>query len=189
MGDRCTGHCCRAFTLNYDPESLRKMYTFEDGSPVPITPNSNSQVPDMVIYLGRHKDPPNGEPMRNSGVLFEHWYTCKHLSAEGNCGNYENRPPLCRDFPYKTPCPYSACDWQPETRPDVELRVLTKKLPRRVLTKYEVAEASIESIDLHVSFTAPAHRVDEGDGQALLRAEEVLPGAHDDAPHGERDHR
>ena len=37
-------------------------------------------------------------------------YTCKYWD-EGTmlCKNYENRPSMCRKFPYEEPCPYG-CD-------------------------------------------------------------------------------
>ena len=41
-------------------------------------------------------------------------YSCKHWNRETrNCMDYENRPSMCRRFPYGTPCPYIAkgCTW------------------------------------------------------------------------------
>lgn len=126
MGDRCTGHCCKAFTLPYDPKELREKTLagkFSDG---------DEKVADMVIYLGFAELPPNGPAHHNTHGLPDHWYTCKNLTPEGNCAIYEDRPRLCRDFPYKAPCPYPACEWHPELRPDVKV---SKLVPLKMLKK------------------------------------------------------
>jgi len=36
-------------------------------------------------------------------------FTCKHLGANGDCGIYEKRPRMCREFPGPEPCPYRNC--------------------------------------------------------------------------------
>jgi Fe-S-cluster containining protein len=36
-----------------------------------------------------------------------HLYMCKHWDEETRlCNDYENRPPMCRTFPYGKPCRY-----------------------------------------------------------------------------------
>ena len=71
MADRCTGHCCRRFSLPMSPRELRRRAdTLTDGP----------QVRDMVIYLGyqrtgkQHRDYPESWAKEK-----RHYYTCKKL--------------------------------------------------------------------------------------------------------------
>jgi Fe-S-cluster containining protein len=87
---RCTGHCCRAFSLEYPEKTVREEAAKE-----------NSFIPDvktiaeMLIPLGVFR----GQEL----------FTCKHLSQTGNCTIYETRPKMCRDFPGPDPCKYKNC--------------------------------------------------------------------------------
>jgi Fe-S-cluster containining protein len=61
------------------------------------------QVAEMVIYQRPHE---SGE-----GYM----YTCKHFDEEtNNCTNYENRPRMCRDYPYGGVCSYEGCTMSKE---------------------------------------------------------------------------
>jgi len=90
---RCTGHCCRDFSLPFSPGELRRRVIFEgllDGE----------QIADMVIYLGWR------------ACVFKkdgHRYTCRHLINGRDCGIYETRPVMCRDYPYGGRCKYEGC--------------------------------------------------------------------------------
>lgn len=98
MTDRCTGHCCRRFTLPFTPTGiLQRRSQMEDGD----------LVADMVIPIGFSCDAPSGE------VLGEPcwWYTCCHLLPSGDCAIYESRPEVCRSYPYGSPCKYPGCTW------------------------------------------------------------------------------
>ncbi|MCM2322164.1 MAG: YkgJ family cysteine cluster protein [Oligoflexia bacterium] len=96
MGDRCTGHCCRGFALE---KSLEEVWAdFDRWKRDPST----STVPDVYLIA------PMLIPLRK---IREEWlYTCKHLHKSGDCGIYERRPRMCRDFPgEKQPCPFPIC--------------------------------------------------------------------------------
>ena len=57
------------------------------------------QISDMVIYLAP------AQP----GML-GHFYSCKNLSATGDCSVYGTRPAMCREFPYDgKQCPFKGC--------------------------------------------------------------------------------
>lgn len=116
MGDRCTGHCCRAFNLPYAPnELLDGAQRFGDGE----------YIADMVIYLGLCDALPDRKPALDSTgqVAMAHFYTCRHLDEDtGNCTAYETRPKLCSEYPYGKRCEYSACTWdEARNAPDVTL--------------------------------------------------------------------
>lgn len=38
-------------------------------------------------------------------------YSCVHLDGDGDCGIYDRRPAMCRDYPYGRRCEYSGCAW------------------------------------------------------------------------------
>lgn len=116
MSGRCTGHCCRGFTLPRTPDALRDFEGFlgRRGDDVFV-------VADMAVFLGRI-------PMRDALVTayarhrnlihgdaddfgIDLW-TCRHFDqSSGNCGIYDRRPRMCRDFPYGDPCPFADCGW------------------------------------------------------------------------------
>ncbi len=121
MGSRCTGDCCRVFTLPYGPRELaERVGRIQDGE----------QIAAMVRHLASGTSPPTGSPTPHDG-LEHHWYTCSNLGPDNDCAAYTTRPAMCRDFPYNAPCPYPACALEPETRPHVPLRVLTWKTNAR----------------------------------------------------------
>lgn len=116
MGDRCTGHCCRAFYLPWGPDRLKQQLKEIDEGRSFVTstgPQSDAhaefrQVAEMVIYIGFQKNPDNKDPNQQPG----HYYTCKNYDGEkGQCKIYETRPNMCRNYPYASPCGYSSCTW------------------------------------------------------------------------------
>lgn len=134
MGDRCTGHCCRAFTLPKSPEDIRKMVE-EDRL------NDGPFILDMLIYLGLFDVNPAG------GVLDEpwHYFTCRHLdTATGNCTVYEQRPHLCRNYPNDKACEFPGCTWDavrpsPLGPPDVMMKELRRKARYKSVPSYCIA--------------------------------------------------
>lgn len=106
---RCTGQCCKEFPLSYGPEELRERCkprpaldilriskpTFLDMAPI----QDGEIIADMVIYLGwrRWKLADINDEMKAQPKM--HFYTCKHLQDDGNCGIYDKRPRMCRDYP------------------------------------------------------------------------------------------
>lgn len=39
----------------------------------------------------------------------QHWYGCRHIQLNGDCGNYENRPSMCRSYPDGRACNFEGC--------------------------------------------------------------------------------
>lgn len=111
MADRCTGRCCRDFIIRRSPEEIQEQARTAE----PRWKKEFTKIAEMVIPL----------PHRN-GFYSEYHYTCKHYDANtNNCMDYENRPEMCRNYPYGDPCGFDECEWNPESpKPDVKLRRL-----------------------------------------------------------------
>jgi Fe-S-cluster containining protein len=93
---RCTGHCCRGFSLEHPHAKVMEEYrNWQAGS------SEQGLIPDigtigaMLVPLGTFR----GQEL----------FTCRHLGSKGNCQIYETRPKMCRDFPGPNPCPYRNC--------------------------------------------------------------------------------
>ncbi len=120
MGDRCTGQCCRAFFLPYSPEALDALAARQPDE-------ETLQVHGMVVHLGLFDVNPAG----GLNPVPCHYYTCKHFDEpSGNCGIYETRPKMCRDFPYGKPCPFPDCGWDDVVAGDFEVEVPVSKFLR-----------------------------------------------------------
>ena len=93
---RCTGHCCRGFSLEHPHSVVKEEFARWQADPASATliPNIDF-IADMLVPLGTFR----GQEL----------FTCKHLSKEGNCTAYEQRPKMCRDFPGPNPCAYRNC--------------------------------------------------------------------------------
>ena len=131
MSDRCTGHCCRDFTLPYSPDELWQSYNaflaMRNGEvPVqvgdilyrsqPRIPQDIHLIAPMVTYLG-HYDTPASQNTVPEVMRLEHHYTCKHYdAATHNCTIYDIRPAMCREYPYGHGCNYAACTWESQRR-------------------------------------------------------------------------
>lgn len=109
MSNTCAGACCAVFPMHLGQA------TFTNGRE--LRPD-NEYILDMLIPLTRRQalarsrrlgypDPPNYGP--KYGL-----FTCKHWDEETRlCGDYENRPAMCRDYPYGRPCE-RGCGYQVE---------------------------------------------------------------------------
>ncbi|MDQ7818704.1 MAG: YkgJ family cysteine cluster protein [Melioribacteraceae bacterium] len=124
---RCTGHCCKDFTLAYSPEELKKEFDETLSKNRKILKQIKDRekrydetisymksdiylVPQMVIHLASIEVNCNGE----LHPLTLHHYTCtNHDPVTGNCKIYEARPRMCSNFPYydhpNGECPYKGC--------------------------------------------------------------------------------
>lgn len=102
LEQRCTGHCCQAFTLPYSPAELRVMLTDQAGVE---RCEDHDTVARMVIPI---QQPDYGETKGPSGRAL-YWYTCRHLQNNGDCAIYLERPRMCRDYPYGERCPVPGC--------------------------------------------------------------------------------
>lgn len=130
MSDRCSGHCCRVFFL---PRTPAELHAWRDGTTTVNGSTAEAEfIADMVIPLYESKagDP---SPITKKPQPQDAWYyTCRHRLPNGNCGVYEARPSLCRDYPYGGPCEYPGCTWASATE-------ATRRHPPDVRAKDEVA--------------------------------------------------
>lgn len=111
---RCTGHCCRRFSLPLTIEEIQIenekaliwVQAGRTGARPRFDPEEIQKVASMVI--------PTDDP---------YLFNCKHHNAEtGDCMNYENRPELCRDYPYGRACNFAACTWEEARNPPINIR-------------------------------------------------------------------
>lgn len=129
---RCTGHCCRSFPLNHTIEQLRA-YAADTSKG---NASEAGQIADMLIPLGARDD---GREM----------FTCRHHDTEtGDCRIYEDRPRMCRDYPYGRSCEHSECT-------AVDLVQLRIEREPEVLAAEVAAEMAMERCK---PMMAPEHR-------------------------------
>jgi hypothetical protein len=94
---RCTGHCCKSFWLPLSPMEILFQNKLAHLGKSKWNQKDMLKVAEMVIYQ---------RPNERGGYR----YTCKHWDvSSGNCLNYENRPTMCRDYPYGKECKYKDC--------------------------------------------------------------------------------
>lgn len=93
---RCTGDCCRCFSLEIPVAELEADYARFQQDPGSAKIPQVEIIANMLIPLGR--------------VRGQDLFTCKHLGPSGDCTIYETRPQMCRDFPGPAPCPYRNCN-------------------------------------------------------------------------------
>lgn len=129
-GDRCTGDCCRRFYLPYSPQELDDWYgrwlaALAEGKAGDDT--EIHLIAPMVRFVGlgpgpafradesiESYDPVVAEKTDEDGTVvaatpLHHYYTCVNLGPTGDCGIYERRPRMCREYPYSRPCQYAGC--------------------------------------------------------------------------------
>lgn len=113
MGDRCTGHCCKAFTLPCSMDVVK--LKVEEG-----TVTDGAIIADMLIpmYAGPYAGMPDDIRAKVDKVAASNRtdepafvYTCRHFDG-ANCTNYEGRPDMCKAYPYGTRCEYRGCEWK-----------------------------------------------------------------------------
>jgi Fe-S-cluster containining protein len=100
--------CCHFFNLPFSPEVLWENYQHfvingreEDDANGHARFIDIERIEEMVRYIGYRADR-FGSP--------GHYYTCKHISPEGVCGIYKDRPDLCRHYPNNGRCEYRLCE-------------------------------------------------------------------------------
>lgn len=114
---RCTGHCCKDFSLPFSPMELKHQAELAKRGKGRFFPEEILKVADMVVFLfqnwsnsqdGRGLKKGRGSKSPFNGPQYH--YTCRHFDrATGNCMNYENRPLMCQNFPYGRDCRYRGC--------------------------------------------------------------------------------
>lgn len=113
----CSGKCCSVFNYPSTPEQLRERWAKWPGTDVGL--RDDLFVADMLIPLdsavaaerAAHYDVAAPE-----GFDLISWaentptYTCRHWDEETMlCTTYEERPLMCRDYPYGRKCQHD-CD-------------------------------------------------------------------------------
>jgi Fe-S-cluster containining protein len=112
---RCTGKCCRKFTMSASYERIQQMY--QDWKKYG---GGNSRVPMNDVHIVALMLVPLGEDTHDiDGVPFVHgpqmMYTCKHFDKDkGDCTIYAERPQMCREYPYLSHCRYEGCTYVAE---------------------------------------------------------------------------
>ena len=128
MSSRCTGHCCRRFYLPLSPTQIKgEAALVRLGGRSRFNPTEIAKIADMVILVDQTPKPNNdSEYNRYHDDSVGYFYTCKHHNKDtGDCMNYENRPNLCRDYPYGGSCAFKGCTYIPDVIPGKDL---TKQL-------------------------------------------------------------
>ena len=90
--DRCfaPGACCKRFGLfSNEGEPI----TVWDDEPTRVSaPGSAEPLPFLPLERSGTWEDPDGR------AYSSWWWSCPRLQADGRCGDYENRPALCRTF-------------------------------------------------------------------------------------------
>jgi Fe-S-cluster containining protein len=107
----CSGACCAAFHYAYTHDEVAA-----------ITAEAHPQdlfIQNMLIPLstGEARERREGFGYGIDGIDLtqdnHQWFTCRHWNEETRlCGAYEDRPSMCRDFPYREPC--ATCGFCPD---------------------------------------------------------------------------
>jgi Fe-S-cluster containining protein len=104
--DRCTGGCCKEFYMQSSLEELKRDYDRHMAGEDHRFDEIEIIYP-MLICQDELGDS-DGNPL---GSRSGHRYSCKNLLPNGDCGIYENRPHMCRQFPNNKECGRSDCTW------------------------------------------------------------------------------
>ena len=110
--NRCTGHCCAEYQLPKTPAELADPANkYEDGAAVA---EMSIPIGTRVRSLDWVVDPDTRAQLVALGAAWASGgpiYRCKHLKDDGDCGNYEHRPAMCRRYPYEGRCEFVDCTW------------------------------------------------------------------------------
>lgn len=105
----CGGHCCRWFHLPLCPEDLEAHGDAE----LEVAADWSKDWPfhtryreDVRLVAGMAIPLRPVQPDQPAGPW---WYACKNLDGRGLCRIYEDRPRLCRGYPYGQRCEHPAC--------------------------------------------------------------------------------
>ena len=106
LSPRCTGHCCVDIQIPLSPSDLSRSceaqkrgdteYISDDGSRKGIV--QDCHILNYILCC------PSKLP---DGVTWQ--YQCSKLLENGDCGIYEARPEMCRDYPYGHTCKIPGC--------------------------------------------------------------------------------
>ena len=102
------------------------------------------QNPEKLIVTESMRQSPGWEESDDQGVDF---FTCKHLSPEGNCTIYEIRPNMCRRYGVRRDCEFEDCTWEGHTdvtrkrAKQLSERLVQLKSPKQYAAKKELSLA------------------------------------------------
>jgi Fe-S-cluster containining protein len=107
---RCSGQCCKIFNLC--GLTMKELQERIDEGNV----KDGEVIKDMLIELTIEQKMERRELYCNNANIVDDevlkntsYFTCKHLSENGDCSIYENRPHLCRSYPY---CREGRCEFK-----------------------------------------------------------------------------
>lgn len=136
---RCTGHCCEKFW--FGPGMYAAMERNIQSGPMNAVYRDSVYIKDMLVKLPPQILGKNGEPVVQGQA--DSYYTCKHYDvATGNCGAYEERPAMCRDYPSygcAHACETVGCTAKNKGVSDADLMAREK-----LLSKYQTLKLSKE---------------------------------------------
>lgn len=103
------GRCCDPVVLPYTQNEIRRLlpgygliedenrrFVLEDLTPIRPRRRGLEMVSDYMAEGAKSSALHLGEPM----ILFSHFYECRWYDRETRqCLNYDDRPPMCREFP------------------------------------------------------------------------------------------
>src|SRR5436190_1374195 len=99
------GACCKVLLLEQSPEEVRQMAAL----------TRVLGIPSDHIFAAEHWRPLTRaeatalNPFYTSRLPADaHLYTCDRLGADGRCTVYEERPPVCRGYPWCDGAPPSS---------------------------------------------------------------------------------
>lgn len=120
----CTGKCCAVFNYPTPPDELRARWAKR-----PTTDRrcyDDLLIASMLIELSPIDalaraekfdiTPPEGYTLETWAENTPAMYTCRHWDEDTRlCGIYEDRPKMCRDYPYDNPCQHDCnCTYRPD---------------------------------------------------------------------------
>lgn len=102
---QCGGRCCQNFVINLKPEDIGRQYLDARARAAAGVPYETDRdiifIAEMVIRIDE-----DDETYAR--------YTCRHfVEATGLCGAYNERPRMCRDYPYGRLCEHG-CGYKNE---------------------------------------------------------------------------
>jgi Fe-S-cluster containining protein len=113
----CTGKCCSVFNYTVTPDELRKRSEGREG----YWADQDRFLADMLVELTPEEaversvrfgvqDPTPEIDLVKWATDYGPLYTCRHWDEETRlCTVYEDRPDMCRDYPYNRACQHD-CD-------------------------------------------------------------------------------
>lgn len=91
----CNGSCCERFYLPWTPETVKELKDNIDSG----EPNEYHEDTEMIVNMVI--------PLESDDSTGGWWYTCKHWDRDTRlCTVYEQRPYMCREYPYGDKCKF-----------------------------------------------------------------------------------